>query len=180
MLVLCVQSSLVSVGLGYISRDLCLKYNRPNVSLWAISRCAGVYEPVTSLSLSDVASTDIESSDTATESTDFGAATGMTTLGLDNQWDSGIIQQLNKLRMHGKKLACTQHTAACANCNKWPKWFDKGCTKWPRTISQVSSPLSVRDYSVHSWQTDWQTPRTSVTIVSISCISCIRCNLKTK
>jgi len=44
----------------------------------------------------------------------------------------------------------------------------QSCTEWLRTEKPI------RGHSVHSWQRDWQTPRTPVTIV---CISCIRCRL---
>jgi len=56
---LCVQSSSVSVGLGFSQLDVCCE------RLWR----SQVSERVTSLS--DVASTDIESSDTATESAEW-------------------------------------------------------------------------------------------------------------
>jgi len=47
--------------------------------------------------------------------------------------------------------------------NKWPKSFGKDCTEWP--------PHSEAELS-HVTETDWQTPRTLVTIVCISYIWC--------
>jgi len=63
---LCVQSSLVPVVLGEIHALSCI-YDII-YSCYERLECSLVYELVTSLS--DVASTDIESSDTATESAD--------------------------------------------------------------------------------------------------------------
>jgi len=78
------------------------------------------------------------------------------------------------------------------NLNKWSKSFDKVCTEWPRAHGTRCTLHTPRPVTPHSeaelgsvgafvtvswaaWQTDRQTPLTSVTIV---CMSCIRCNLK--
>jgi len=113
---------------------------------------------------------------------DIGVVSCSTRCASLGNWSAAAMSfEPRSLGLRASTLTTEKLSSVCKD-NKWSKWFDEGCTEWPRahgtrrtlhappiTPHSEAEPGSFGAF-VTDRQTDRQTPQTLVTTVSIACI----------